>query len=163
MVRTKQQEYVKGSMTIEITFIMPIIIGIIIMFCYIWLFLYNSYVLEQSIERAIVDFEKEWELTTDEIKESIEEQIEDELNSGLLALDNCYATAEVSIFSIQVIGGYTMKVSLATFLEQLIGSPLFAKEYVGSIQRENSITLIRIYRKLQELYSGIGDGGDDTS
>lgn len=147
----REQYYFKGSMTIEVTLIMPIIIGIIVIFSYVWLFLYNSYLLEQTIERAMIDYEKEWELTDEEIKVKLEEQIEGELQRRLLALRSYYVSTNVSMFRIEVTGSYTMNVSLASVFEEFLGRPTFTKEYQGSILRENSITLIRIYKKLQEI------------
>ncbi|MFI3200065.1 MAG: hypothetical protein R3Y54_00885 [Eubacteriales bacterium] len=152
MKKVQEESYVKASMTIEMTCMVPIIIGGITMFIYIWIFLYNSYLLERTIERALIDYEKQWDLSEEEIKFELLERVEQELSNGLLARQSHYVSVNVDILSIQIVGGYTMKVALASIMDDLIGRPSFAKEYTGNIIRENSVTIIRIYKKLQEVF-----------
>ncbi len=140
-----------GSITIETTYVMVIVIGVIALFIYLWIYLYNSYFLEKTIEQSLIHWEKEWDYTNQEIEQIATTEIINKLKSGLLGCATEYATVRSNYFTIEIKGGYKMNVSLSNLFSGIIGNHMFGKEYIGKINRENQVDYIRIYRGLKEF------------
>ncbi len=142
---------IKGSITIETTYVMVIIIGVIALFIYLWIYLYNSYFLEKTIEQSLMKWEKEWDYSNYELEQAVTVEILDKLQNGLLGCGWEYVEVQCNYFSLEIRGGYEMNVTLGNLFAELVGSQFFGKEYIGKINRENQVDYIRIYRGIKQL------------
>ncbi len=150
-----KNKWCSGSMTIEMAYMMPVLILILTLFIYLWFYLYNNYLLEETIERTLINWEKEWELSNEELEEQMKEQMEKELASGLLAVETYEVTTKASFATLEAEGSYKMYVSLAGFLGGIAGKDAFSHTYHSSIRRENPVSLVRTYRTIEALMEGV--------
>ena len=137
-----------GSITIETTIIVPVIISIVLLFSYLWFYLYNIYVTQESVDRYLIHYEEEW-IEDAYLEYIICEALYEELENKLLGIGIMSVQVIVEASRIEVEIDWRMKFLLLDWINEYIDEEFGHKIYISEIKRDNFMKMVRNYRMIE--------------
>ena len=137
-----------GSITIETTIIVPVIISIVLLFSYLWFYLYNIYVTQEAVDRCLIHYEEEW-IEDAYLEYEICEALYEELENKLLGIGIMSVQVIVEASRIEVEIDWRMKFLLLDWINEYIDGEFGHKIYISEIKRDNFMKMVRNYRMIE--------------
>lgn len=147
---TKDDTKLAGSATIEMAIIFPMIIGIVILFSYLWLYLYNSYITQLTVRMNLIHYEDNY-LIDENLRKEICEKIYRSLEAELLATENIKVEIYADIYKIKVNVDWSMNCNCIRFIEGYVDNGCWKKSYEAKIMRRDPVLFIRNCRMIESL------------
>lgn len=149
----------KGSVTIEMSFIMPMIFTILIALIYLSMYQYNVTALEKAAYQGALRGSRMEQASQKEIKNSVYNEVSKLLDHKLPGIEKAEYKVSVNLLQVKVSCSITQNIPFGRLLE-LLGIPnKWNYTASKSVNRLHPVTYIRMNRQFKTKGKEINGGG----
>lgn len=161
MLEGKQQKkwepkQLKGAFTIEAVYLIPMILGIIVIILFTFFYLYDSALIEGAAYRAALRGARMYDKSSAEVQAEVQKIADELVTDSLIA---CEVKSHVDVSMTKVTVTYEIEVDspVSDFLSYVITDYSFQRKVSKTSYRASGVDLIQIYQAVEHTKQKFGE------
>lgn len=143
-----EPKQLKGAFTIEAVYLIPMILGIIVIILFTFFYLYDSALIEGAAYRAALRGARMYDKSSAEVQAEVQ-KIADELVADSLIACEVKSHVDVSMAKVTVTYEIEVDSPVSNFLSYVITDYSFQRKVSKTSYRASGVDLIQIYQAVE--------------